>query len=70
MPMNIMLTRISMVATTGALPILSSFLKLNSSPREKRRKITPISAHVFIASASTIVSVKGMYGPARKPATI
>ena len=69
-PIRIIPTSISMVAIIGVLPILRSFLKLNSRPSENMMNITPISAQVLIDSASTMVSVKGMYGPARKPATM
>ena len=42
-----------MAAMTGAMPIFSIFLNEKSSPREKRRKITPMSAHVWMLALST-----------------
>ena len=51
------------------LPTLSIFLKLNSSPRPKSRKITPISAHKLRFSRSLTVGSKSKYGPAKMPAS-
>ena len=41
------------VAMTGETPILRIFLKEKSSPKEKRRNITPMSAHTWIFAWST-----------------
>jgi hypothetical protein len=47
-----------------------SFLKLNSSPIPNKRNITPISAQIFIFSASVTVGKKLECGPVKNPATI
>ena len=39
-------------AMTGAAPIFNIFLNEKSSPSEKRRKMTPMSAHVFTLEVS------------------
>ena len=53
MPSDIMQKMMVQAAMTGAAPILRIFLKEKSSPREKRRNITPILAHISMFSAST-----------------
>ena len=40
-------------AITGAMPIFRIFLNEKSSPSEKSRKITPMSAHVCMSALST-----------------
>ena len=45
-PISIMQNMIVSEAITGAAPILRIFLNEKSSPREKSRKMTPMSAHV------------------------
>ena len=45
-PMSIIQKMMVSEAITGAAPILRIFLKEKSSPREKSRKMTPMSAHV------------------------
>ena len=54
-PMSNILTT-SVVAVIKAVePTFMSFLKLNSSPSAKSKKITPISAHILIFSISPTV---------------
>ena len=57
-------------AMTGAMPILRIFLKEKSSPSEKSRKMTPISAHVCTSALSITDMVYGMWGDTTNPATI
>ena len=51
-------------------PTFISFLKLNSNPRLKRRKITPISASVLILVISTTEGKILKLGLTRNPAII
>ena len=51
-------------------PTFISFLKLNSKPKAKRRKTTPMSAQILMFPESTIVGAQGKWGPARMPATM
>ena len=44
-PRNIMQKMMVNAAMTGAIPIFSIFLKLNSSPNVNNRMMTPICAH-------------------------
>ena len=55
---------------TAEPPTFISFLKLNSSPKAKSRKITPISDQVWIFAVSTTEGVKEKCGLQRNPATI
>ena len=50
MPRMNMPTLLTIAMVMAALPTLTSFLKLNSSPRANRRKMIPISDHWFTAS--------------------
>ena len=52
------------------LPTLSSFLKLNSSPRANSRNIIPISDHSLTVAVLVTVGNKPICGPTRKPARI
>ena len=47
-PSIIMLKIIVQVAIIGDAPILRIFLNEKSSPNEKSKKMTPISAHVWM----------------------
>ena len=51
-------------------PTFTNFLKLNSRPKLKRRKITPISAKVLILVASTTEGKILKFGLTKKPAII
>ena len=51
-PSSIIQKMMVMAAMTGAAPIFRIFLKEKSSPREKSRKITPMSAHVCTSALS------------------
>jgi hypothetical protein len=62
---NVMPTIAVMKATP---PTFTSFLKLNSRPSENKRKMTPISDHIFIPSSSTTVGIKETCGPTKIPA--
>ena len=57
-------------AMTAGPPTLTIFLKENSSPRAKRRKITPMSDQVWMLAASRTEGVRAKWGLAIKPATI
>ena len=57
-------------AITGAAPIFSIFLNEKSSPREKSRKMTPMSAHVCTSARSITDIVYGICGLTINPATI
>ena len=69
-PVAIMQKMIVSVATIGASPMRSIFLNEKSRPRAKRRKSTPMSAHVCMSALSTTDMIYGMWGLTRKPATI
>jgi hypothetical protein len=56
--------------TDAVPPTCTNFLKLNSRPREKRRKITPISDHTLTPSESTTVGKSETWGLTKKPAMI
>jgi hypothetical protein len=59
----------SVSAVTPAVPpTATSFLKLNSSPKLNRRKITPISLHVVMFFSSATVGKKPTCGPTSSPA--
>ena len=51
-PISIIQKMMVQAAMTGAAPILIIFLNEKSSPRENKRKITPMSAHVFTSALS------------------
>ncbi|MCY1287306.1 hypothetical protein D9M69_300090 [compost metagenome] len=51
-------------------PTRNSLARLNSSPRQNIRKITPSSARVLMVSSSWISPKGGVYGPMMKPATM
>ena len=53
MPSIIMQNTTLHVAIIGEMPIFSIFLNEKSSPKEKRRNITPISPHVPMSALST-----------------
>ena len=53
MPSAIIQNTMAHVAMMGEEPILSIFLKEKSSPSEKSRNITPMSAHVCMSAMST-----------------
>ena len=55
---------------TAVPPTFISFLKLNSNPKAKSKKITPISDHVWILAVSMTEGVSVKCGLARNPATI
>ncbi len=57
------------VAMMAGPPTFTIFLKLNSSPRAKSRKMTPISDHTWMLAASITDGVRGKWGLAIKPAT-
>ena len=70
MPSIIMQKTMTMQAMTGEAPIFTIFLKEKSSPSEKRVKMTPMSAQVWISVSSITDMVYGMWGDTRKPATM
>ena len=53
MPRNIMEKMMVLTAITGAAPIFNIFLNEKSSPKEKSRKMTPMSAQVCTSARST-----------------
>ena len=53
MPSIIMEKMMVRAAMTGAMPIFRIFLNEKSSPKENRRKMTPMSAQVCISTLST-----------------
>ena len=55
---------------SALLPTLSSFLKLNSSPRAKRRKMMPISDHWLTDSVLEMTLMSPRCGLTMKPAMI
>ena len=56
-------------ATTPAVgPTLTSFVRLNSSPRKNISRMTPSSERDWTVPASAITG-RGMYGPTIIPAT-
>ena len=57
MPSRIMLKTMVQAAMTGLVPILRIFLTEKSRPRENRRNITPISAHISTSPLSTTLIV-------------
>ena len=69
-PVTIMQKMMVRAAMTGAMPILSIFLKENSSPNEKSRNMTPMSAQVCTSPLSITDMVYGMWGETRNPATM
>ena len=69
-PNRIMQKMTVQAAITAEPPTLTIFLKLNSNPNAKSRKTTPMSAHTFTLALSITEGVKGMWGLAKKPATI
>ena len=69
-PAIIIPTTMISAVTIADPPVLSSFLKLNSSPREKSRTTMPISAQKSMLSAWATVGRYVKFGLARKPATI
>ena len=68
-PSAIMQNTMTHVAMMGEDPIFTIFLNEKSSPRENRRNITPMSAHVWMSAMSTTDIVYGMFGLTRNPAT-
>ena len=52
-PSIIMQKMMVQAAMTGAAPMRTIFLKEKSSPREKSRKMTPMSAQVCTSALST-----------------
>ena len=52
MPSMIMQKMTVQAAITAGPPTLTIFLKLNSSPNAKSRKMTPMSAHTFMLALS------------------
>jgi hypothetical protein len=57
-------------AITAVPPTLTNFLKLNSSPKAKSKKMTPISDHVWILAVSMTEGVSVKCGLAKNPATM
>ena len=57
-------------AMTAVPPTFTNFLKLNSNPSAKRRKMTPISDHVWMLAVSMTEGVSVKCGLAKNPATI
>ena len=55
---------------TAGPPTLTIFLKLNSSPRANRRKMTPMSDQVWMLAVSMTEGVSAKCGLAMKPATM
>ena len=51
-------------------PTFISFLKLNSKPNAKSKKMTPISDQVWILAVSMTEGVSVKCGLAKNPATI
>ena len=68
-PVNIIQNTMTTVAMTGEKPIFRIFLNEKSKPSEKRRNITPMSAHMWMLSWLATLIVYGMWGETRKPAT-
>ncbi|MNL26459.1 hypothetical protein D3C87_1479870 [compost metagenome] len=69
-PISSINTTSTMAVIEAEPPTFTSFLKLNSRPRLKSKKITPISAQMSILFLSTTVGKKWMCGPTSKPARI
>ena len=59
-----------MAPMTAVPPTFISFLKLKSSPRAKSRKITPMSAQMWMLSTSATDEICFTVGSARMPATM
>ena len=55
---------------TGAAPILSIFLKLNSNPNVNSKMTTPIWAQMSMLPASRTEGIYTKWGPAMNPATM
>ena len=70
MPNAIIENTIVHAAMIGEAPIFSIFFTEKSNPNENKRKITPISAHVFISDASIMLIKYGMCGETKNPATM
>ena len=62
-----MMVRAAMIAGP---PTFTIFLKLNSSPRANRRRITPMSDHTWMLAVSITDGVRAKCGLAMKPATM
>ena len=69
-PNVIMQKTIVQAAIIGAMPIRSIFLNEKSSPNEKSKKMTPMSAQVWMSALSITDMVRGMCGETRNPATM
>ena len=69
-PSTIMPKMMVKVAMMAGPPTLTIFLKLNSSPSAKRRKMTPMSDHTWMLAASITEGVRLKCGLAIKPATM
>ena len=69
LPVTNMPTQTQPAVIRALLPTLSSFLKLNSSPRAKSRKMMPISDH---CSTDSLLEMPNSprCGPTMKPAMI
>lgn len=68
MPSVIIAKMMVRVVMTGVMPILIIFLNEKSRPKENRRNITPMSAHVFMSVRSITDMVYGMCGLTMNPA--
>ena len=69
-PIVIIKRMIETAVMMGPVPILTSFLKENSSPKANIKKIIPMSAHVWILDVSLTDGKSVICGPAKKPAKI
>ena len=69
-PAPSMKSTVVIAVTAAAPPTCINFLKLNSSPRPKSRKMTPISDQVRMFASSVTVGTNFTWGPTRKPATM
>lgn len=69
-PIVIIKRMIETAVMMGLVPILTSFLKENSSPKANIKKIIPMSAHVWILDVSLTDGKSVICGPAKKPAKI
>ena len=69
-PAHIMPATIIMAVTTALPPLLSNFLKLNSSPRLNRSTTMPISAQKSMFASVVTDGRYSKWGLAKKPATM
>ena len=69
-PRKIMPMMMVRAAIMAGPPTLTIFLKLNSSPNAKSRKMTPISDHTWMLAASITEGVRVKWGLAMNPATM